>query len=560
MDHEDQSVTVVSEEEEEEEEEEEDKRTANKTSPAIEVNDKCKKGQGSGLLQMEEKSFVSSLHSFMKERGSPIERIPHLGFKQINLWMIYKTVEKLGGYNSVTARRLWKKVYDELGGSPGSTSAATCTRRHYERLVLPFERHLRGEDDKPLPLSKPRKPYKRKGKMNKAEWEGKRIHADRGKDCERIPEAASQSGAVMPPHQSTLWPERHHLDCSQPDRPLTPDLYTCSHLVHGSAATPWPANLSSVAGEVISPLEKKKRVAQASLQVKTEGKWRDRPSVIQRSLSPACSSHKCNSSDGSPCPPSSSSSSSSQSTSPCSISSEDAPACGESKPDLALFSTVKNTLNQSEDMPMRQIYKDPAGENKDRLHVSSQKVKAHIKDWKPKGGDINLMHPFYSAIKGKSDCSPPPSSSFVNVLPRSTHIPRPAPIRPGYRSHQATLTHCNASSLKNIPLPPWLYQTEKWETLRAIPAKVPSTQHTLSHTACVLPPYDKSDSHQQTTLHHPAFLPRMRIPQSQLMYRHVPGSATSSALIYPYPYSIPLWGPHTAYTLPTMNTFYTHKL
>jgi hypothetical protein len=40
----------------------------------------------------------------------------------------------------VTGRRLWKNVYDELGGSPGSTSAATCTRRHYERYggTLPF--------------------------------------------------------------------------------------------------------------------------------------------------------------------------------------------------------------------------------------------------------------------------------------------------------------------------------------------------------------------------------------------------------------------------------------
>jgi hypothetical protein len=36
----------------------------------------------------------------------------------------------------VTARRLWKSVYDDLGGSPGSTSAATCTRRHYERWGL----------------------------------------------------------------------------------------------------------------------------------------------------------------------------------------------------------------------------------------------------------------------------------------------------------------------------------------------------------------------------------------------------------------------------------------
>lgn len=37
----------------------------------------------------------------------------------------------------VTGRRLWKNVYDELGGSPGSTSAATCTRRHYERCGAP---------------------------------------------------------------------------------------------------------------------------------------------------------------------------------------------------------------------------------------------------------------------------------------------------------------------------------------------------------------------------------------------------------------------------------------
>lgn len=33
----------------------------------------------------------------------------------------------------VTLDRLWKVVYNELGGCPGSTSAATCTRRHYER-------------------------------------------------------------------------------------------------------------------------------------------------------------------------------------------------------------------------------------------------------------------------------------------------------------------------------------------------------------------------------------------------------------------------------------------
>ncbi|NXR33520.1 ARI5A protein, partial [Zosterops hypoxanthus] len=106
----------------------------------------------------EEEAFLVSLYKFMRERHTPIERIPHLGFKQsmsppygdrgrwpcvlltlsisplfpVNLWKIYKAVEKLGAYELVTGRRLWKNVYDELGGSPGSTSAATCTRRHYE--------------------------------------------------------------------------------------------------------------------------------------------------------------------------------------------------------------------------------------------------------------------------------------------------------------------------------------------------------------------------------------------------------------------------------------------
>ncbi|KGL74285.1 AT-rich interactive domain-containing protein 5A, partial [Tinamus guttatus] len=58
----------------------------------------------------EEEAFLVSLYKFMKERRTPIERIPHLGFKQINLWKIYKAVEKLGAYELVTGRRLWKNV------------------------------------------------------------------------------------------------------------------------------------------------------------------------------------------------------------------------------------------------------------------------------------------------------------------------------------------------------------------------------------------------------------------------------------------------------------------
>lgn len=39
-----------------------------------------------------------------------------------------------------------------MGGDRRSTSAATCTRRHYERLLLPFERYLNGFADRELPV------------------------------------------------------------------------------------------------------------------------------------------------------------------------------------------------------------------------------------------------------------------------------------------------------------------------------------------------------------------------------------------------------------------------
>lgn len=76
----------------------------------------------------EEEAFLVSLYKFMRERHTPIERIPHLGFKQsmsppygdrgrwpcvlltlsisplfpVNLWKIYKAVEKLGAYELVS--------------------------------------------------------------------------------------------------------------------------------------------------------------------------------------------------------------------------------------------------------------------------------------------------------------------------------------------------------------------------------------------------------------------------------------------------------------------------
>nr|XP_019937269.1 PREDICTED: uncharacterized protein LOC109626050 [Paralichthys olivaceus] len=56
----------------------------------------------------------------------------------------------------VTAQQLWKQVYNRLGGNPRSTSAATCTRRHYEKLLLPYECHKKGIVMSALPQHQPK--------------------------------------------------------------------------------------------------------------------------------------------------------------------------------------------------------------------------------------------------------------------------------------------------------------------------------------------------------------------------------------------------------------------
>ncbi|CAB1444301.1 unnamed protein product, partial [Pleuronectes platessa] len=106
--------------EKEREKEERSEREENKEEETSEEN------------RAEEQTFLVSLYKYMKDRDTPIERIPFLGFKQINLWTMFQAAQKLGGYELITVRRQWKHVYDELGGNPSSTSAATCTRRHYE--------------------------------------------------------------------------------------------------------------------------------------------------------------------------------------------------------------------------------------------------------------------------------------------------------------------------------------------------------------------------------------------------------------------------------------------
>lgn len=96
-----------------------------------------------------ERDFLNKLHAFMKAQRTPIGRIPSIGYKEIDMYSLYSRVQKLGGFESVTASRMWKTMFEEVGGSNSNTGGATIIRRHYERLLLPYERNVRGQKYRP---------------------------------------------------------------------------------------------------------------------------------------------------------------------------------------------------------------------------------------------------------------------------------------------------------------------------------------------------------------------------------------------------------------------------
>ncbi|KAK7925015.1 hypothetical protein WMY93_007325 [Mugilogobius chulae] len=76
--------------------------------------------EGAWLPHPDEQFFLDQLFSFMDKQGAPIHKVPNLGFKKIDLFRMYSVVKRLGGYEQVTNDRLWKIVYNELGGCPAA--------------------------------------------------------------------------------------------------------------------------------------------------------------------------------------------------------------------------------------------------------------------------------------------------------------------------------------------------------------------------------------------------------------------------------------------------------
>ena len=58
----------------------------------------------------EEDRFVAQLYKFCDDRGTPINKAPSVGSKDLNLYKLFKIVQKLGGYNRVGSWQGWENA------------------------------------------------------------------------------------------------------------------------------------------------------------------------------------------------------------------------------------------------------------------------------------------------------------------------------------------------------------------------------------------------------------------------------------------------------------------
>ncbi|PBL02905.1 hypothetical protein ARMGADRAFT_955558 [Armillaria gallica] len=84
-------------------------------------------------------NFLEQLYRFHKQQGNARVVIPTINHKPLDLWLLKKEVNKLGGYEAVTRDKKWSEL-GRLLGYRGIQGLATQIKQSYLRVVLPYER------------------------------------------------------------------------------------------------------------------------------------------------------------------------------------------------------------------------------------------------------------------------------------------------------------------------------------------------------------------------------------------------------------------------------------
>ncbi|KAM6973585.1 AT-rich interactive domain-containing protein 4A [Aplochiton taeniatus] len=119
---------------EDEEEEEEDKKKKKKTV----------KEEPDDEPDPEERDyFLQQLYKFMEDRGTPINKPPVLGYKDLNLFKLFRLVYHQGGCHNIESGTVWKQIYMDLGIPVLNSAASYNVKTAYRKYLYGFEEYCR---------------------------------------------------------------------------------------------------------------------------------------------------------------------------------------------------------------------------------------------------------------------------------------------------------------------------------------------------------------------------------------------------------------------------------
>ncbi|KFB51721.1 hypothetical protein ZHAS_00019811 [Anopheles sinensis] len=87
----------------------------------------------------EKDHFVAQLYKFMDDRGTPLNKVPSIINRDVNLYRLFRAVQKLHGYNRVTSQNQWKQIALRLGFSPATASITNLVKQAYKKFLFSFE-------------------------------------------------------------------------------------------------------------------------------------------------------------------------------------------------------------------------------------------------------------------------------------------------------------------------------------------------------------------------------------------------------------------------------------
>uniref|UniRef100_A0A8C9TCB2 AT-rich interactive domain-containing protein 4A n=1 Tax=Scleropages formosus TaxID=113540 RepID=A0A8C9TCB2_SCLFO len=87
--------------------------------------------------------FLQQLYKFMEDRGTPINKPPVLGYKDLNLFKLFRLVYHQGGCDNIESGAVWKQIYMDLGIPVLNSAASYNVKTAYRKYLYGFEEYCR---------------------------------------------------------------------------------------------------------------------------------------------------------------------------------------------------------------------------------------------------------------------------------------------------------------------------------------------------------------------------------------------------------------------------------